>query len=219
MRSFVLKCAYENVSDHHENDLTRVRNQSIGFVFQQFHLLSQLSALKNVELPRIYGGIPKGERQARVEEALGKVGLSDRMDLPNTLSGGQKQRIAIARAIVNKPKLILADEQTGALDTMTITSIMKQFSELNNEGVIIIVVTHESEVVAYASRTILVRDGMAMLKSQITVPGNTIEKFYQPFDEEIRSNQQTYMHKEIGVPVYFTDQRLLFTFLYLKRTL
>ncbi|MFF2446119.1 ABC transporter ATP-binding protein [Neobacillus sp. NPDC058068] len=151
----------ENVSHYHDKELARVRNQSIGFVFQQFHLLPRLTALKNVELPMIYAGISKKERQARAEEALLKVGLGDRMDhLPNALSGGQKQRVAIARSIVNKPKLILADEPTGALDTKTSMDIMEQFRELNGEGVTIIVVTHESEVAEYANRTIMVRDGL-----------------------------------------------------------
>ncbi|WP_066065938.1 ABC transporter ATP-binding protein [Neobacillus soli] len=151
----------ENVSHYNDKELARVRNQSIGFVFQQFHLLPRLSALKNVELPMIYAGVSKKERQARAEEALMKVGLADRMNhLPNALSGGQKQRVAIARAIVNQPKLILADEPTGALDSKTSMDIMEQFRELNAEGVTIIVVTHESEVAEYANRTILVRDGM-----------------------------------------------------------
>jgi putative ABC transport system ATP-binding protein len=151
----------ENVSHYNDKDLARVRNESIGFVFQQFHLLPRLSALKNVELPMIYAGIAKKERQARAQEALIKVGLSDRMHhLPNSLSGGQKQRVAIARAIVNKPKLILADEPTGALDTKTSMDIMAEFRELNLEGVTVIVVTHESDVAGYANRTIMVRDGM-----------------------------------------------------------
>ena len=155
----------ENVSHYSDNELARVRNQSIGFVFQQFHLLPRLSALKNVELPMIYAGVSKSERQTRAVEALRKVGLSDRMDhLPNALSGGQKQRVAIARAIVNKPKIILADEPTGALDSKTSIDIMEQFRELNEEeGVTVIVVTHESEVAAYANRTIYVRDGMVQL--------------------------------------------------------
>lgn len=151
----------ENVSHYNDKELARVRNQSIGFVFQQFHLLPRLSALKNVELPMIYAGIAKRERQDRAEEALVKVGLSDRMNhLPNALSGGQKQRVAIARSIVNKPKLILADEPTGALDTKTSKDIMEQFRELNNEGVTVIVVTHEPEVAEYTNRVIMVRDGV-----------------------------------------------------------
>lgn len=158
--------AGENVSHYNDKELARVRNQSIGFVFQQFHLLPRLSALKNVELPMIYAGVSKKERQARAEEALIKVGLSDRMNhLPNALSGGQKQRVAIARAIVNQPKLILADEPTGALDSKTSVDIMDQFNKLNEEGVTIVVVTHESEVAQYANRTIMVRDGLLQTPS------------------------------------------------------
>lgn len=149
-----------DVSEYKEVELARVRNTSIGFVFQQFHLLPRLTALKNVELPMIYKGIGKKERQERAEEALRKMGLEDRMDhLPNALSGGQKQRVAIARAIVNEPKLILADEPTGALDTKTSQSIMELFSRLNDEGTTIIVVTHEPEVAAFARRIIMLRDG------------------------------------------------------------
>jgi putative ABC transport system ATP-binding protein len=156
----------EDVSHYNDKELARVRNQSIGFVFQQFHLLPRLSALKNVELPMIYAGVSKTERQSRSEDALRKMGLDDRMDhLPNALSGGQKQRVAIARSIVNRPKLILADEPTGALDTKTSKSIMEQFRELNEEGVTVVVVTHEPEVAEYANRTILVRDGMIQVSS------------------------------------------------------
>lgn len=151
----------QDISNYQEVDLARVRNHSIGFVFQQFHLLPRLTALKNVELPMIYSGIPKKERVERAEKALIKVGLEDRMgQLPNALSGGQKQRVAIARAIVNEPKLILADEPTGALDTKTSTTIMELFGQLNEEGATVITVTHEPEVAEYAQRTILVRDGI-----------------------------------------------------------
>ncbi|WP_066317540.1 ABC transporter ATP-binding protein [Bacillus sp. FJAT-29814] len=156
----------EDVSNYNDKELARVRNQSIGFVFQQFHLLPRLTAMKNVELPMIYAGISKSERQSRAEDALRKIGLEDRMDhLPNALSGGQKQRVAIARSIVNRPKLILADEPTGALDTKTSMAIMEQFRELNQEGVTVVVVTHEPEVAEYANRTILVRDGMIQVSA------------------------------------------------------
>ena len=149
------------VSQYDENRLARVRNRSIGFVFQQFQLLPRLDALRNVELPMIYAGVKKKEREERAMEALEKVGLSDRMHhLPNELSGGQKQRVAIARAIVNQPDLILADEPTGALDTKTSIQIMELFKMLNHEGTTIAVVTHEAEVANYADRTILVRDGI-----------------------------------------------------------
>lgn len=149
-----------DVSKYKDAELAQVRNQSIGFVFQQFHLLPRLTALKNVELPMIYSGIGKKERQERAEEALRKMGLTDRMGhLPSALSGGQKQRVAIARAIVNNPKLILADEPTGALDTKTSVSIMELFTQLNEEGTTIVIVTHEPEIAEFTRRIIMVRDG------------------------------------------------------------
>jgi putative ABC transport system ATP-binding protein len=152
--------AGEDISSYDDNKLSKVRNSSIGFVFQQFQLLPRLTALKNVELPMIYAGISKKERLERAEQALQKVGLGDRANhLPTELSGGQKQRVAIARAIVNEPKLILADEPTGALDTKTSAAIMELFSQLHHEGATIILVTHEPEIAEYAERTILVRDG------------------------------------------------------------
>ena len=149
------------VSEYNETELAKVRNQSIGFVFQQFQLLPRLNALKNVALPMIYAGVNKKDREERAAEALVKVGLGDRMDhLPNELSGGQKQRVAIARSIVNNPDLILADEPTGALDTKTSVQIMDLFTMLNQEGTTIILVTHEREIAEYARRTVFVRDGL-----------------------------------------------------------
>ncbi|MES1036618.1 ABC transporter ATP-binding protein [Bacillus pumilus] len=143
-----------------DQDLAVIRNQFIGFVFQQFHLLPRLNARRNVELPMIYAGISQKERKERAEKALEKVGLADRMKhMPSELSGGQKQRVAIARAIVNKPQLILADEPTGALDSKTSFSIMEQFTKLNEEGTTIVLVTHEEEIAAYTNRTVVVRDG------------------------------------------------------------
>ncbi|MED3641855.1 ABC transporter ATP-binding protein [Caldifermentibacillus hisashii] len=151
----------KEVLQYKEHELAKIRNRAIGFVFQQFNLLPRLNALKNVELPMIYAGVKKKEREERAKEALEKVGLGDRMlHLPNELSGGQKQRVAIARAIVNKPDLILADEPTGALDTKTSEQIMELFTMLNKEdGTTVIVVTHEEEVASYANRLILLRDG------------------------------------------------------------
>lgn len=143
-----------------DQELAVIRNQSIGFVFQQFHLLPRLNARRNVELPMIYAGISQKERKERAELALEKVGLADRMKhMPSELSGGQKQRVAIARAIVNKPQLILADEPTGALDSKTSISIMEQFTQLNEEGTTIVLVTHEEEIAAYTNRTVVLRDG------------------------------------------------------------
>ncbi|QCS54084.1 ABC transporter ATP-binding protein [Priestia flexa] len=148
------------ISTYSDDQLAKVRNEQIGFVFQQFQLLPRLKAVENVELPMVYTGISRKERRNRAEAALLKVGLGERINhLPNELSGGQKQRVAIARAIVNKPSLILADEPTGALDTKTSVSIMEEFAALNKDGTTVVVITHEPEVAEYASRTILVRDG------------------------------------------------------------
>ncbi len=139
--------AGQNISNMSETELARVRNKEIGFVFQNFMLLPRLTALQNVELPLIYAGVDKKERRERSLAALTKVGLADRAThLPNELSGGQKQRVAVARAIVNNPKFILADEPTGALDTKTSTQIMDLFYELNKQGSTIIMITHDREI-------------------------------------------------------------------------
>lgn len=149
------------VSKLSEQQLAQVRNKEIGFVFQQFFLLSKLSALQNVELPLIYAGISTTKRRKLAEQYLAKVELSERMKhLPSELSGGQKQRVAIARALVNSPAIILADEPTGALDTKTGQQIMDLLTDLNREGKTIIMVTHEPEIAAYAKRTIVLRDGV-----------------------------------------------------------
>ncbi|MDV2682810.1 ABC transporter ATP-binding protein [Alkalihalophilus lindianensis] len=150
----------EDISKYDDQGLAKVRNREIGFVFQQFHLLPRLTAKKNVELPMIYAGIKKKEREHRAEIALEKVGLKERMDyLPNSLSGGQKQRVAIARSLVNDPTIILADEPTGALDTKTSAAIMDLLVDLNRAGTTIALVTHEPEIAEYTDRTIFVRDG------------------------------------------------------------
>ena len=144
-----------------EKQLAQVRNQQIGFVFQQFFLLSKMDAVQNVELPLIYAGVPAAQRRKMAEEYLSKVELTDRIHhLPSELSGGQKQRVAIARALVNDPSIILADEPTGALDSKTGSQIMELLVELNEEGKTIIMVTHEPEIAAYAKRQIVIRDGV-----------------------------------------------------------
>ncbi len=149
------------VSHLNEKKLAAVRNGQIGFVFQQFFLLSKLNALQNVELPLIYAGVPAAKRKTLSKQFLEKVELAERMThLPSELSGGQKQRVAIARALVNDPSIILADEPTGALDTKTGEQIMDLMTELNREGKTIIMVTHEPEIAAYANRTIVLRDGI-----------------------------------------------------------
>ncbi|MGQ7367669.1 ABC transporter ATP-binding protein [Streptococcus suis] len=151
----------QEVSQLSEKKLASVRNDQIGFVFQQFFLLSKLNALQNVELPLIYAGVPANKRKKLAKRYLEKVELAERMThLPSELSGGQKQRVAIARALVNTPAIILADEPTGALDTKTGEQIMQLLTELNNEGKTIIMVTHEPEIAAYAKRKIVLRDGI-----------------------------------------------------------
>jgi len=156
----------QEISTYSDEQLAKVRNIHIGFVFQQFQLLPRLTAVENVELPMVYAGVTRKERRARAEAALEKVGLSERMKhLPNELSGGQKQRVAIARSIVNNPTLILADEPTGALDTKTSADIMEQFSQLNADGTTVVVITHEPEVAEYTSRTVIVRDGKVLSHS------------------------------------------------------
>ena len=149
-----------NISETKEKDLCKIRNSKIGFVFQAFNLLSKLSALENVELPLIYAGVPKHEREKKAKEVLKKVGLENRMNhKPNELSGGQKQRVAIARALVNNPAVILADEPTGNLDSASEEEIMNIFTELNKQGKTIVVVSHEPEIAKYCKRILLFKDG------------------------------------------------------------
>jgi putative ABC transport system ATP-binding protein len=150
----------KNVSEMDDDELARIRNQEVGFVFQTFNLLARATALHNVELPLIYGGIGSAARHEMAKKALASVDLSDRvMHKPNELSGGQRQRVAIARALVNHPSILLADEPTGALDTHTSYEIMNLFERLHAEGNTIIVVTHEHDIAARAHRVIAIRDG------------------------------------------------------------
>lgn len=148
------------VSALSRRDLARVRNQTLGFVFQSFNLLSRTSALENVELPLIYAGVPARERHARARAALERVGLGSRLDHhPNQMSGGQQQRVAIARALVSEPRLILADEPTGNLDSRTSLEIMALFQELGAAGITVLLVTHEPDIAEYAARVVVMRDG------------------------------------------------------------
>jgi putative ABC transport system ATP-binding protein len=142
------------------NEQAEIRNKLLGFVFQQFNLLARTSAVENVELPLVYQGVPSKERRRRAIAALQRVGLGERLDhTPSQLSGGQQQRVAIARALVGEPKVILADEPTGALDSKTSVEVMRLLQDLGKVGITVIVVTHEAEVAAYARRMIVVRDG------------------------------------------------------------
>ena len=148
------------VEGRSEDDLARIRNREIGFVFQTFHLLPRTTAIHNVELPMIYARVPRAESRRRAAEALERVGLGSRMEhRPNEMSGGQRQRVAIARALVNRPSILLADEPTGNLDTATSEEIMALFAEISRAGNTVIMVTHEADIAAHAARRVVLRDG------------------------------------------------------------
>lgn len=156
----VYMLAGEEVEIMTQDQLASIRNRRIGFVFQQFNLLPRTSALENVELPMVYAGVSPAQRREKAKAALARVGLGERGDhTPAELSGGQQQRVAIARALVNQPALILADEPTGALDTQTSNEIMLLLTELNAQGMTVVIVTHESDIAAWAQRRLVFRDG------------------------------------------------------------
>ena len=151
------------VEQFDDDALADVRNRSLGFVFQQFHLLGHASAMENVMLPMIYAGVPREERIERAQSALRRVGLAQRLEnKPNQLSGGQQQRVAIARAIINRPSLLLADEPTGALDSSTTAEVLELFDELHQQGITLVMVTHEDDVAARAQRIARFQDGRAL---------------------------------------------------------
>ena len=166
----------KNLKDLNDDAMAEIRNKHIGFVFQHFHLLPKMDAIDNVALPLLYGDVPLAERRERAMEALKAVGLEDRMTfLPNQLSGGQCQRIAIARAMVGKPDLLLADEPTGALDTKSGAQIMEIFRKLSDEGMTIIMITHEPAIAACADKTYHILDGELRTGEEVTQEGGAAD--------------------------------------------
>lgn len=166
--SYVLNgTAVEKLTDH---ELAAIRNKEIGFVFQTFNLLARTDALQNVELPLVYAGMPRRERRERAARALERVGLAERAHhQPNELSGGQRQRVAVARALVNDPSILLADEPTGNLDSATSAEIMELFAELHRQGNTVLLVTHEQDIAAHAKRRIVLRDGKVVTDDRMEV--------------------------------------------------
>ncbi|MFT4030251.1 MAG: ABC transporter ATP-binding protein [Protaetiibacter sp.] len=162
------RLAGEDVEELDESELARIRNREIGFVFQGFNLLPSLSAVRNVELPLVYAGVAKDERRERAALALEKVGLGNKLgNRPGELSGGQQQRVAVARALVGEPTMILADEPTGNLDSVSTTDVLNLFQELNEAGRTIVLITHESEVAAHAQRLVRVKDGLIVSSAAV----------------------------------------------------
>src|SRR5688500_4725937 len=177
----------EDVSEMSKDERADIRCQKIGFVFQGFNLLSRTSALENVDLPMLYVGLESGERHRRAMEALAAVGLAGReQNHPNQLSGGQQQRVAVARALVNNPALILADEPTGNLDSRTSVEVMEIFQRLNRErGITLILVTHEHDIAEYADRVIVFKDGKIERDYRIENPRNAAEELKRMPDSEV----------------------------------
>jgi putative ABC transport system ATP-binding protein len=177
-----------DVSQLSRNELAEIRNHLLGFVFQSFNLLARTSAVDNVSLPLQYAGVPPRERRPRAEEALRRVGLGDRLQhYPNQMSGGQQQRVAVARALVTQPKLILADEPTGNLDSQTSIDLMALFQALWRSGMTILMVTHESDLAAYASRVIVMKDGQVQSDTQHEARIAPANREMQPTAEEALS--------------------------------